>query len=186
MADVAAARSNIQQEEVKYKGAVSEAVGNKIAGAINFINNKQWKHFEFGFLKGISVNGTPRYNIFTPSNTVISDFEPFPTNSEIMGITLEHSTSGSSGTTTLQLQWSASNSGSWSSIFSTDASVASTAPSDAQFDTFGNATTPTGCTVPVLSKTTFSAGDRLRCICSAVQGGTPNGFMMRVYYRPTN
>lgn len=184
MANIANGRYNIQQEEVKYEAAVSESTFTKIGGAINFINNLQYKHFEFGFLKGISASGNPTYNTFTPSSTVISDNEAFPSDSEIVGICLDHYTSGSSGTTTLKLEWSSQNSGTWASIFSTDASVTSAAPSGAQFDTFGNATTPTGCTVPVLSKTTFNAGDRLRCVCSSIQAGTPNGFLMKVYYRP--
>lgn len=184
MAEITAARNNIHVEETQYKAAISEAVGFKIGGAINFINNKQYKHFEFGFIKVVSSTGNPTYNTFTPSNTVISNFEAFPDASEIVGITLEHSTSGSSGTSTLIIEWSAQNSGTWAPIFSTNASVTSAAPSNAQFNTFGNATTPTGCTVPVLSKTTFAAGDRLRCVCTAVQGGTPNGFMMNIFYRP--
>lgn len=183
MADVTPERINIQSEEVAYRAAVSEATFTRVGAAVNFINYYQYKHFEFGFLKGIVTSGTARYNIFT-APLVISDFEAFPADSEIVGITLEHNTSGSGGATTLQLEWSASNSGSWASIFSTNASVTSAAPSDAQFDTFGNATTPTGCTVPVLSKSTFVAGDRLRCKCTALQTGTPNGFMMRIFYRP--
>ena len=186
MADVSDIRTNIQVEEVKYKAAISEAVGQKIAGAINFINNKQYKHFEFGFLKAISPNGTPTYNTFTPSNTVVSDFEVFPANSEIVGIIFEHATSGSSGTTELDIEWATENSGTWASIFSTTPKVASTAPSDAQFDTLAIATTPTGCTVAVISKTNFDAGDRLRCKAISLQAGTPNGFTMRIFYRPIN
>lgn len=184
MATITPARVNIQVEEVQYESSVSEGTFTRIGSSINFINAYQNKFFEFGFLKVISATGNPTYNTFTPSNTVISDFESFERASEIVGILLEHNTSGSSGTTTLKIEWSASNSGTWASIFSTNASVTSSAPSDAQFDTYGNATTPTGCTVPVLSKSTFAAGDRLRCVCTAVQGGTPNGFMMRILYRP--
>lgn len=185
MSDIAQARYNIQTAEVQYEAAISEATFNKIGGAINFINNEQFKHFEFGFLKAISpAGGSPTYNLFTPSSTVISDVEAFPNDSEIVGICLVHNTSGSSGTTTLRIEWSAQNSGTWATIFSTNASVTSAAPTDAQFDTFGNATTPTGCTVPVISVSTFLAGTRLRCVCTAVQAGTPNGFLMKVYYRP--
>lgn len=183
MADISALRANIQIEETRYKSSVSEYTWQKIGGAINFINNKQFKHFEFGFLEAVSSSGNPTYNLFTPP-LVISDVEAFPHAAEIVGITLQHNTSGSSGTTELDIEWAASNSGSWATIFSTTPKAASTAPSDAQFDTFGNATTPTGCTVPVLSKTTFAAGDALRCRAVTLQAGTPNGFMMRIYYRP--
>lgn len=183
MADVTPERINIQSEEVAYRSAVSEATFTRVGASVNFINYYQYKHFEFGFLKGISTSGNPTYNIITPP-LVISDTEAFPTDSEIVGIALQHNVSGSSGTTTLDIEWSASNSGSWATIFSTLPAVTSAAPADAQFDTFGNATTPSGCTVPVLSKTTFAAGDRLRCKVTGVQAGTPNGFTMRIFYRP--
>jgi len=185
MADVARLRRNVQAEEVAYKSAVSESSWTKIGGAINFINDLQYKHFEFGFIKAISSSGSPTYNVFT-APLVISDLEEFPTNAEIVGITFIHSTSGSSGTTELDIQWAASNSGTFASIFSTTPKVTSAAPSNAQFDTFGVATTPTGCTVPVLSKSTFSAGDVLLCRAVSLQSGTPNGFLMRIYWRPTN
>lgn len=185
MADIARLRRNVQAEEVAYKSAVSESTWTKIGGAVNFINDLQYKHFEFGFIKAISSSGSPTYNVFT-APLVISDLEQFPSNSEIVGIALQHSTSGSSGTTELDIRWAASNSGTFASIFSTTPKVASTAPTDAQFDTFGNATTPSGCTVPVLSKTTFAAGDVLRCHALSLMSGNPNGFTMRIYYRPIN
>lgn len=185
MADLSPLRAQIQVEDVRYKSSVSEYVWQKIGGAINHINLYQYKHFEFGFLKALSSSGNPTYNNGISAPLVISDLEAFPTNSEIVGITLLHSTSGSSGTTELDIQWAASNSGTFASIFSTTPKVTSAAPSDAQFDTLGIATTPTGCTVPVLSKTTFNAGDVLRCRAVSLQSGTPNGFTMRIYYRPT-
>lgn len=183
MAEITAARYNIQVEEVQYSAAVSESTFNKIGGAINFINNKQYKHFEFGFIKAISSSGSPTYNVFT-APLDISDLETFPHAAEIIGITFQHNTSGSSGTTELDIRWAASNSGTFASIFSTTPKVTSAAATDVQFDTFGNATTPSGCTVPVLSKTTFAAGDVLKCRAVSIQGGFPNGFTMRIYFRP--
>jgi hypothetical protein len=183
MADVTPERINIQTEEVAYRAAVSESSSTRTAAAINFINYYQYKHFEFGFIKGVSSSGSPTYNVFTPP-LVISDFEAFPTDSEIVGIGYEHSTSGSSGTTELDLEWSAANSGTWATIYSTTPKVTSAAPTNAQFDSFGNATTPAGCTVGILSKSTFAAGDRLRCKAVTLQAGTPNGFLLKLFYRP--
>lgn len=183
MADLADERINIQQDEVKYRAAVSEVLLTRVGSAINFINNKQYKHFEFGFLKAVGTAANPTYAKFSPP-LVISDFEAFPTNSEIVGIEVEHDVTGSSGTSELDIEWSTQNSGTWSTIFSTTPKVASTAPNDAQFDTFGNASTPTGCTVPVLSKSTFNAGDRIRCKCLSLMAGTPNGFKLTIFYRP--
>ncbi len=181
--DVTPARYNIKVEETRYKAGVTEATAQKLGGSINFINNYQYKHFEFGFVKAIASSGSPTYNLFT-APLVISDLEAFPSNSEIVGITLHHGTSGSSGTTELDIQWATSNSGSFASIFSTTPKVTSAAAADVQFDTFGNATTPAGCTVPILSKTTFNAGNVLRCRAVSLQSGVPNCFLMRIYYRP--
>lgn len=192
MADLTPARRNVQLEEVQYKAAVSEATFQKLGASVNFINYYQYKHFEFGFIKAIANSGSPTYNTFTPP-LVISDNEEFPTNAQIVAITLQHNTSGSGGTSELDIQWSTQNSGTWASIFSTTPKATSAAPSDSQWDlvyndstaTFASvSTTPTGCTVPVFSKTTFNAGDRLRCRAVTNQTGTPNGFTMRIYWRP--
>lgn len=181
--DIVPERINIQEEETNYRAAVSEVLLKRMGASVNHINYYQYKHFEFGFLKALSASGNPTYNSFV-APLVISNFESFPTNSEIVGINLEHSASGSGGTTELDIEWSTENSGTWASIFSTTPKATSAAPSNAQFDSFGNSTTPTGCTVPVLSKSTFDAGDRIRCKCLSLQTGFPNGFIMTIFYRP--
>jgi len=192
MSDATPLRINLQDEEVKYRASVSEATLSRVASSVNFINYYQYKHFEFGYLKALSNGGSPTYNQYTPPAT-ISDVEPFPSDSQIVAIVLQHNTSGSGGTSELDIQWSTQNSGTWASIFSTTPKATSSAPSDSQWDTTYDdatsswvsiATTPTGCTIPVLSKTTFNAGDRLRCNSVSHQTGSPNGFTMRIYYRP--
>ena len=192
MADVTPLRINLQAEEVAYRSSVSEATLSRVGSSVNFINYYQYKHFEFGFIKAISNSGNPTYNTFAPP-LVISDLEAFPSNSQIVAITLQHNTAGSGGTSELDIQWSTQNSGTWASIFSTTPKATSSAPTDSQWDTTLNnttnaygsiATTPAGCTVPVLSKTIFNASDRLRCRAVTNQTGTPNGFTMRIYYRP--
>lgn len=180
--DITPARYNIKEEETRYKAGVTEATAQKIGGAVNFINEHQLQYFEFGFIKAIASSGSPTYNLFT-APIVISGLDMFKRASQIVGIQLVHGTSGSSGTTELDIRWAASNSGTFASIFSTTPKVTSAAPSNAQFDTFGVATTPTGCTVPVLSKTTFAAGDVLRCHCLSLQSGTPNEFTMKILWR---
>jgi len=181
--DVTPARYNIKVEETRYKAGVTEATAQKIAGSINHINEYQVQFFEFGFTFAIANSGSPTYNLFTTPK-VISGVEPFKRASEVVGIQLVHNTSGSSGTTELDIKWASSNSGTFNTIFSTTPKVTSAAASNSQFDTFGVATTPAGCTVPVLSKTTFAAGDVLRCECLSLQAGTPNGFGMKIYFRP--
>lgn len=183
MSDIAPQRRMIQVEETKYKSAVSEFTWQKIGGAINMINTYQTIKLQFGITKADSNSGSPTYNVIS---TPYSDFgfkETFPFNAEIVGANIYHGTAGSSGTSELDIKWAAVNSGSYSTIFSTTPKVASTAASEVAFDTFGNATTPTGCTVPVFSKTVFAAGDKLRCDVLQVMGGTPNGFIIDIFYR---
>lgn len=183
MAEITAAKNNIQQEEVQYKAAISESTFTKIGGSINHINTYQNNFFEFGFLKGVTSSGSPTYNQGFSVPITISDAEVFVDAAEIYKISICHSTSGSGSTTELDIQWAAAGSGSWASIFSTTPKVASTASSDMTWATGLSA--PTGLTSPVLSKTTFAAGDRLRCRAVTLQTGTPNGFMIKLFYRPT-
>lgn len=182
MADVTPARANIQTEEVQYRSSVSEYTWQKIGGSINHINTYQNNFFEFGFLLGISSSGTPSYNQGFTVPITISAPEPIIDNMEIYKVSLSHVTSGSSGTTELDIEWAASGSGTWASIFSTTPKVASTAASNTTWVTGESA--PTGVTTPVLSKTTFALGDRLRCRALSLQAGQPNGFILRIFYRP--
>ena len=89
--------------------------------------------------------------------------EVFNDNSSILQVMIASGTTGSSGTTEIDIKWAAAGSSSFVSIFSTTPKIASTAPSNSQFDANGILTVPTGCTAPVLSKTTFNQGDQLRC-----------------------
>jgi hypothetical protein len=184
MSEVAEARYNIQEEEVGYRAAVSEATGFKIAAAINFINNKQHLKFDFGLAKADVNSGSPTYSFLTVPLLMLGTPEIFPYNCEIVGVECYHAAAGSSGTTEIDIKWAAAGSAVWASIFSTTPKVTSVAAANVQFDTFGNATTPAGCTVPVLSKTSFAAGDKLKCDLISVMGGTPNGFLVTIVYRP--
>lgn len=185
MSDVPRLRRNVQIEEVAYKAAVSESTWNKIGGAINFLNDRQTQTYDFGMARVLANSGSPTYaGIVTP----FVDFgtsETFPFNAEIVAITCYHGAAGSSGTTELDLLWQPVNSAAaFASIFSTTPKVTSAAAAERYFDSLGNNTTPTGCTAPVLSKTTFAAGDKLHCNVVSAMGGTPNGFLLRVFFRP--
>ena len=183
MAEITAAKNNIQQEEVQYKAAISEATFTKIGGSINHINTYQNNYFEFGLLRGVSSSGSPTYNVGLSLPAVISDAETFPDAAEIYKITVTHGTIGSSSTSELDIQWAAFGSASWASIFSTTPKVTTTATADNAYVT--GLATPTGYTAPVLSKSTFAAGDKLRCRLVSSMGGSPNGFLIRLYFRPT-
>lgn len=182
MAEITPARYNIQQEEVQYSAAVSEATFTKFGGSINHINTYQNNIAVFGFLKAISPNGTPTYNQGFSVPLIISGIDPFVDACEIYKVALAHDTVGSGGTSEIDIEWSAHGSGTWATIFSTTPKVASTASSNTSWVTGLSA--PTGVTAPVLSKTTFAAGDRLRCKIVTMMTGSPNGFWVRFHYRP--
>ena len=182
MSEITAARYNIQVEEVQYSSAVSESTFNKIGGSINHINTYQNNFLEFGFLKAISPNGTPTYNQGQSVPAVMSGIEPFIDSCEIYKVALIHGTSGSSGTSELDIEWAAHGSGTWATIFSTTPKATSSTASNTSWVT--GLAAPTGITTPVLSKTTFAVGDRLRCKVVTLQVGSPNEFMLRIFYRP--
>lgn len=185
MSDIPRLRRNVQISEVSYKSAVSESTFQKLGGAINFINDRQTMMFEFGLLKGSSNSGTPSYSFITTPFNDLGTSETFPFAAEIIAVTCYHGNAGSGGTSEIDLKWQPVNSAaSFASIFSTTPKVTSSAASERYFDSLGNNTTPTGCTAPVLSKTTFSAGDKIRCDVLSVMSGNCNGFMLKVFFRP--
>jgi len=175
MADFTPARNNIQVEEVGYKAAVSEAVGGKIAGAINFINDYQNKQYYMGVTGGFSSLVTPY--------TDIGIQEIFERASEIVNVSIRFGDSGTSGTSEFDIQWAADGSGTWASIFSTTPKVTSAATDNGAFDINLESATPSGCTVPVLSKSTFAKGDKIRCnITSAAVAAS--SFVIVIRFRP--
>lgn len=185
MADVTRLRRNVQTEEVSYGAAVSETTWNKIGGSINFINDRQTMTFEFGLLKIQANSGSPSYNSLTTPFTDFGTSETFPYAAEIIAVTCYHGAAGSGGTSEIDIKWQAVNSGAaFATIFTTTPKVTSSAAAERYWDSLGNNTTPTGCTAPVLSKTTFAAGDKLRCDIASIMTGNPNGFLIRIFFRP--
>ncbi len=70
MSDVDPVRKNIQIEEVQFRGAVSESVGQKLGGSINFINDFQYDTKAF-FLNGL-------YNIVAAPQTGVDGLYVVP------------------------------------------------------------------------------------------------------------
>lgn len=175
MADITPGRNNIQVEEASYKAAVSEAVGSKIGGAINFINNYQNKIFQMGVTGGFSVLTVPY--------TDIGCQEVFERASEITNIFVKYGVAGSASTSELDIEWASDNSGTWASIFSTTPKVGNAASDDNVFDANSVCTLPASCTRPILSKTTFAAGDKIRCniVTAATDADT---MVLTIQFRP--
>lgn len=173
MADITPERINIQQEETKFRAAVSESTLSRVGAGINFINNYQANLREF------MINGPYHITTFPHLGAEALIRFPFPWEIVDLYICTGNVTSGS-GTTELDVKWKPFNSGAYGTIFSTTPKFTSSA---ATFETVGIGQTKTGFTAPVLSKTTFAAYDQLRLdIISAVSQGEGTG--IGIVFRP--
>lgn len=173
---VPAARNTIYIEGSQFRSAVSEDLMQRFGASINFINAYVYNQFKFG-----ATGAYGNYSGGFPL-TDMGIREVFNDNSSILQVTIASGTTGSSGTTEMDIKWAPAGSSTFNSIFSTTPKVASTAPSNSQFDSNSILSLPTGCTRPVLSNTTFNKGDQLRCdIISAMPGSSD--FLITIYYR---
>lgn len=177
MSDITAERKMIQNEETAPQAAVSESTMTRVGAAINFINTKQDKQFYFGAGGAFS-------NLSTPY-TDLGAQEVFNVDSEITNLGVRFGEAGSAGTTEFDIKWRpADDSAAWASIFSTTPKVANTAPNNSVFDANAVSPLPSGCTAPVLSKTVFDAGDKLRCDLITTATGARDNIMI-ITFRPT-
>jgi hypothetical protein len=168
------ARHLIQEEETRYRAAVSEATMSRMGQTMNFINNRQHSEKQF-FLNG-------RYNVVPTPNLAVDGLAIFEFNAEIIGVWMFNMFKGTSGTTELDLKWTNQSGGTFASIFSTTPKISSTAP---DFAYVGIGTSGTGLTPPALIKTQFNAGDALRLdLMSAQSGLNVASCGLIVHYRP--
>lgn len=178
MADVTAARSNIDENDVAFKASISSAVGTKIAGSINFLNTKHYQTHQFNF------NGAYSLGVgFVGADGIF----PILFDMEIVGLTMFNRLSGTTGTTEIDIEWLNGSNSNQGSIFSTTPKIDSTS-SDYSYlirDELNstNVELPTGATAPVFSKTSFSAGQALFCeIVSAMSGAQDCALLL--HFRP--
>lgn len=178
MAKLQEIKRDVYEEETSFRKSVSEAVAQKLGNSINFINNRQYDSHQFNFngqyALGVGVVGAD--GIF-----------PILFDMEIMGFTMYNRRAGISGTTTIDLQWLSDSNVNNGSIFSTKPSISSAAPNNSYMIknilTGTDIKLPTGGTSPVLSKTSFVAGDAILCVIdSAMSGGETMAVM--IHYRP--
>lgn len=180
MTDIVPSRTNIQQEEVAYKAAVSEATGTRVGGAINFINRYQHDSHDFKY------NGL--YRTFTGiagADGVFFCLTPI----ELIGCAMWNRVSGSSSNTTIDVDWYSDATTNEGTIFSTQPSIASTASDNAYFiyDAISNTdvATGTGVTPARFSTTRFAAGSIL---VATMDSGMPDAedLCLRLFFRPIN
>lgn len=182
MADITPQRIILQEEEVQYRGSVSEATLFRFGSAANFVNLRQYDS------RGFFINGP--YNAVAGAQTGVDGAWGILFDVEIVGVMMFNLVAGSSGSTTLDIRlFTATNTGN-TSIFSTKPSIASSTGNNAYvFRDFLNATNlenPAGTTVPVLtggSTFNLNAGDMLTMNVDAKQVGGQNCGIL-LYYRP--
>lgn len=179
MAEITPQRSTIQNEDVAFRRGVSEAILSKVGAQLNFVNAyqtdiKEWK-----------LNGS--YGVATGAD-FYDGITTFFYNSEIVGIFFYNGRTGTSGTTTLDIKWINAAGAVQGSIFSTPASInTSAANTTVGFRNLvtGQSNAPSGFTLPVLSKSTFLEGESVFLdLTSSMVSGQNCG--ITIFYRPIN
>jgi len=178
MAEISAARKNIQQEEAEYRAAVSEAFATKLGGSINFINDRQYDTHSF------HLNGP--IGLFTVAPGLDGIFS-FLFDAEITGFHYYIGDAGSASSIIVDIHRLTGGDTDAGSIFSTRPEISSAA-SDGSYTLRDelNSTTlsnPTGHTLAVLSTTQVNVGDALRMDLDQRGTGFQN-FNIAVMYRP--
>ena len=116
MADITMAKANIDQNEVKYGAAMSEATFTKIGGSINHINGTQFKAHSW------NLNG----NLASSTTTEILDgLFVFPYDAQLVALTMSMSVIPTGDAATVDIFRVTSSGSTATSIFSTRPSFTS-------------------------------------------------------------
>lgn len=187
-------RRMTKTEETRYKAAVSESVGQKLAGAANFINLRQFDVKIFSLFGPFSRASTPQLGA--------GGIYYFPFATEIIQVVQYIDTPGTSGTTEVDVKKSSNGGASWASIFSTTPKVTSAAGSTRfapsyditedltvdEVQEWAAHTQPTGFTAGVLSggaPYSLDAGDGIKLdLISAAAAA--NNYQLLLFHRPRN
>ena len=183
MSDLSRLRQNIQVEETRYGAGVSEFTLQKVGGAINFINDRQYDTLR------IPLNGSYWATLSLPQLGVEA-IDAFPFDIEIFDILMYNITAGSSGTTELDIKFTTASGGTFNSIFTTTPKIASSAGNFSYF--LKSLGAGSGQTAPVFNATytnaagniALSAGSAIRVDLIAIQGGTPENCGIQIFFRP--
>ncbi len=172
---VTAARKLFYFEGLRFRGAVSEAVVQRMAQNQNFISLYQYSEKKFVINGSYAGAATPFLGL--------DGLLQFPFDAEIFDVCMFNHEAGTSGTTEIDLKVASSSGGSYSTIFTTTPKIASTAGAFAYVTKTGAVT---GCTNPVLAAgaATIAAGSALRCDILSVMAGAPKTCGIIAHYRP--
>lgn len=179
MVDVVPARSNIQQEETRFRASVSESMFTRVAGSINLINDQQYDTHSW------HLNGQIGLFPVAPGPDGIFSFL---FDVEVTGFTYRiGDTTGASSSIIVDLHRLTGGDTDAGSIFSTLPEISSAAASDT-YTTYREIdatalSNPTGHTLAVLSTVNLNAGDALRLDLDQRGTGFQN-FQFSINYRP--
>jgi len=177
MSDITGERILIQNEEVAYKAAVSEATFTRMGSSVNFISQFQHDRKEF-FLNGL-------YSAVT----AIDGAHMFLYDATIVGYCAFNLVAGSGGTTTFDVRrYTASDTGG-ATILSQLPAIASTAGNNAfvgeeLLPTPTVLENPAGTTLAIFSTTEVNAGDLIVADVTTAQTGFPENCGLIIFHRP--
>ena len=183
MADADSVRRIMQEEELQFRAALSENLFFGVGENINFIANFQHNRHDY------HLNGD--YPIASGQTGIDGVFHCFK-NIEVVGYSFYIGDVGISGATTIDIHEILGNGTDNGSIFTTlpsvDATTAanfSTSSAEYFLGTENQISTPTGHTIAVFDRRTFSAGTSLRLdLDAAASSGADAQFTL--IYRPLN
>jgi hypothetical protein len=163
--EITAENARMYEEDVRYGAAVSEAVGYKLGGFMNYIADK-FSYYQFG-IAGPSFGSLSAYP-YTMSNQQ----EVIDLNATIYKIDVTLDVAGTSGNTEFRIERQVGGVGGWTNIFSQNCVIANTASDALVFSTLNAA--PSGVTLPIVSTSSILQGDRLRFVIVGAATGAQN------------
>ena len=179
MTDVTPAKSNLQQEEVDFKSALSEQLMTKVAGSVNFINDKQMCVYDFKFFgKFKTISGGE-------DGAMVAPFDL-----EICAISFRLRDCGSLSNTTIDLHKISSAGADSGSIFTNKIIVAHDETNEKGFfsnfiSSASNAVTQAGSQMPTMTSGNreISAGESIRL---DIDGNATDAqdLIVTIFYRP--
>lgn len=178
MVAITDSRNIIQQEEMRYRAAVSENTMTRIGATANFISNRQYDSHSYHLNGPISLFPVAA----GPDGVFVFLFD-----AEITGFSYYIGETGASGSIIVDVHRITSGGTDSGTIFSTRPEIASSAANGSlttrrEVDST-TLTNPTGHTLAVLSTTQVNAGDALRLDLDQTGSGFRN-FQLSIQYRP--
>jgi hypothetical protein len=163
--EITAENARMYEEDVRYGAAVSEAVGYKLGGLMNYIADK-FSYYDFGVV-GANYDTLSAYPYTFSNQQEVIDLD-----ATIYRIEVTNDVAGTSGTTEFRIEKQVGGVGGWTNIFSVNCSILHSASDALAFTTEDAA--PTGVTLPVVSTAGILKGDRLRFVLVSAAAGASN------------